>query len=109
MGISFNFYGGSSRAWSLKDMLAESAKGMLLARAEQSGCEGCYIEVAKWNETAKKWQRYAFEKVFGGEDGKEPETATATAERIAKEINAAGNVEHGSFIHGLENYEEKGG
>lgn len=58
----------------------------LWARAEQSGCEGCYVEVAKWNAGSQRWERFAFEKFFGGEmwDGL---NAEETAMRVAAIIN----------------------
>lgn len=83
----------------------------LVARAEDSGCEGCYVEVARWNPNAKQWQRYAFLKVFGGEDLTLEEQDVAekrdnlalgsvqTAIRIASHINASFDGDEARFIH----------
>jgi hypothetical protein len=75
----------------------------IVARAEESGCEACYIEVARYHESTRTWRRFAFCKVFGGEDGQEPETARATADRIADRINAAAGG-YVNFIHQLPDY-----
>lgn len=58
----------------------------LLARAEESGCEGCYVEIAKWNPHAGRYERFAFQKFFGGElwDGVNDRTVAA---RIALMVN----------------------
>lgn len=97
-------------------LMSEMIKGVqdagpdhgLVARAENSGCEGCYIEVARWNPSANQWQRYAFLKVFGGEDlnpefedenGGQDEGSEATAIRIASHINASFDGDEARFIH----------
>ena len=108
--MSYSIYGGG-RNITLDELKAENDRGgMLLARAENSGSEGCYVEVAKWNESTERWERYAFEKYFGGEHPGDDDLATcmSTAEKYAAEINAAGYScgENQSFIHALPNYGE---
>lgn len=88
----------------------------LVARAENSGSEGCYIEVARWNKDAQRWQRYAFLKVFGGEDLTLEEQdeaekrdngalgSVATAQRIAAHINASFDGDEARFIHTFPNW-----
>ncbi len=83
-----------------------ASKGEVFARAENSGCEGCYVEVARWNQEANEWQRFCFEKVFGGEDlkldqqiGDDACGAESTAERIANRINAISRHSHVALVH----------
>ncbi|KXS55129.1 MAG: hypothetical protein AWU57_475 [Marinobacter sp. T13-3] len=49
-----------------------------LARVEESGSEGFYVEVARWDAAADQWARYAFLKVFD----------STTAQALADQINA---------------------
>lgn len=83
--------------------------GCVLARAEYSGCEGCYIETARWSNDRRRWERFTFEKVFGGEHPSESEDAhvscLATAIKFVDEINAAADTAHVGFIHNLPNWE----
>lgn len=94
----------------LDELKAENAKtGLLLARAENSGCEGCYVEVAKWNTETDRWERYAFEKYFGGEHPSEVDddrvSCFTTAEKFAAEINNANRGgEYNSLIHAMPTY-----
>ena len=65
--LKFARYGGIEQI-TLHELIAMSAKdGMLVARAEDSGCEGTYCEVAIWNEKTRRFERYAFYKFLGGE------------------------------------------
>jgi len=81
------------------DLLKLAATGELLARVENSGCEGYYVEVARWNVKDKAWQRYAFEKFLGGEI--EELSDRECAVKVADEINTAARNEDASFIHDL--------
>lgn len=103
---------------SLSDMLANAKEHHdVHARAEDSGCEGTYIEVARWNPAQERWERWMFEKVFGGEDMtlEQQDTAEAhdktllnswpTAERIAAQINEASGNRDIVFIHHLPDWE----
>lgn len=93
---------------SLRALLDGVVCGDLMARAEESGCEGCYIEVARWNDKLRQWQRFAFEKVFGGEEGgQDGESARDAAIRIANRINQAHGVDFVPLIHTLPSWEEK--
>ena len=78
-------------------------RGQVMARAEFSGCEGCYVEVAAWNYHKNVWQRYAFEKFFGGELWRDLD-ARQTCERLAEIINTRNRNKTVSFIHNLESY-----
>lgn len=105
---------GRMASITLDELKAENAKtGLLLARAENSGCEGCYVEVAKWNDETNRWERYAFEKYFGGEHPSEVDDArvscVTTAEKFAAEINNANRAgEYNSLIHTLPTYGSSG-
>lgn len=45
----------------------QQALGDLVARAENSGSEGCVTEVARWNPRTKRYERYCFRKWFAGD------------------------------------------
>ena len=103
MTVRFTLYGDTWRNMSYHELLALAEDtGMLHARAEDSGCEGVYVEVARWNDKARQWQRFAFEKFFDGDV--EGETAWQRAEWIAAKVNHASKVHHVTWIHTLPNY-----
>jgi hypothetical protein len=102
---------GLQRGLPFDELLAMAKDGSIMARAENSGCEGCYVEVARWSEKEQRWERYCFNKVFGGEDLRlEHQTAgyevgaEATAERIAARINLASGNAYMPLIHRLPNW-----
>jgi len=79
----------------------------LLARAECSGCEACYIEVARWSDLRNRWERFAFEKCFGGEIKEFPNLGDiATCELVADFINERMKQGrgHAPLIHGLPSF-----
>ena len=103
---SFDIYANVlSRDMPLSELIALNESGDLLARAENSGCESCYVEVARWSDD-KGWRRYAFSKCLDYRlDGMEDASDEATAEEIAKRINdAAWHKGKVSFIHNLQAY-----
>ena len=76
--------------WLLDLLEVQTQDDSLIARAEFSGSEGCYVEVCRWDEKARRFGRYAFLKCFGGEIGEhtdELKTAMGTALEIATAIN----------------------
>jgi hypothetical protein len=113
------------RGLTLDEILKIAADHSLVARAENSGSEGCYVEVARWTDAtgyrydAKtgrldktgEWQRFAHMKCFGGEDLTEEVRESAgntdamneftTAKRIAAQINEISGNRHVSFVHSL--------
>lgn len=81
--------------------------GDLLARAENSGCEGFYVEVARWSFKRERWERYCHFKFLGGEDRERPDwPPKRLAEHYAREINDAYNENQGdlALIHKLPNW-----
>lgn len=46
--------------------------GDFLARAENSGCEGFYTEVAQWNHGRQRWERFCFAKFLAFPSGRRP-------------------------------------
>ncbi len=79
----------------------------LLARAECSGSEACYIEVARWSYLRERWERFAFEKCFGGEIKEFPDLGDIeTCELIADFINQRMRQGrgHSSFVHNLPTF-----
>lgn len=73
------------------------------AEAVESGCEGTYVEIAKWSETMKQWYRYAFAKFLGGEDGTERD-GKEIAEDIALQINGRNRQ---GFVYNMENWKDE--
>ncbi len=64
--------------------------GDLLARAENSGSEGYYVEVARWSYKRDRWERFCCVKFLGGEDReREDWPPQKLAEHYAREINDA--------------------
>lgn len=101
---SFCRYGGNGDSITLDELKQlQRETGSLFAHAENSGCEGCYVEVARYNNAANCWQRFAFLKCFGGEHASnEDASAEETARLFAAEISPRACD---SFIHSLPNYE----
>lgn len=99
---------GAHKSITLTELLEQQrSHQMLFARAEQSGCEGTYVEVAIWNENHRQWQRYAFLKCFGGEHPELPDAGSIeTATRYARDINAIAHVNdvQWSIVHTLPCY-----
>lgn len=61
----FSLYGDAMlRGITLEELVALQTEtgGALLARSEDSGSEGRYCEVARWNERTSRWERFAFYK-----------------------------------------------
>lgn len=91
--MNFARYGNNcDNGLTFDELLAlQRSEQMLTARAEESGNEACYCEVAQWNELRNRWERFAFAKCFGGEfDGQPDANDVATARLFADAINAAG-------------------
>ena len=78
---------------------------LLFARAEDSGCEGAYVEIARWCDERNQWFRFAFEKYLGGEDGCES-TDWQLAEWAAAKINAYARCRDVAWVHSLPNWTE---
>jgi hypothetical protein len=60
-----------------------------IARTEDSGSEGCYCEIARWNIKEKKFQRFAFCKFLGGEI--ENQDAFGCADHVTNLLNKKWN------------------
>ena len=88
--MKFSLYGNNDGASISLDGLLEMQRneGMLWAHAEDSGSESCYCEVARWNEAARRFERYAFAKCADDRFPELPEaTDVKTAEHAAQLIN----------------------
>lgn len=103
--IRFELYGDVWHALTLEEMLAAQAEHHnLWARAENSGSESCYCEVAVWNDDARQWQRFATCKCMDYRLPELPEaTDAATAEALAAMINKDQD-ERIAVIHRMPNY-----
>lgn len=103
--LSCNFcrYGRPTEGVTLAKILEDKDSGYF-ARAENSGCEGTYVEIARWNEKNRRWERYAFCKFLGGELYDDDMKAADIADRVVAEINKDPRE---SFIHTLPDWEEK--
>ena len=64
--FSFTPYGENSFA-SITVSELMKIKGECIARTENSGSEGYYCEIARWNPKIRKYQRFAHHKFLGGE------------------------------------------
>lgn len=97
--LQFAFYG--SILGMNKSQIIEDLKGdfHLVAIAEDSGCEGCYCEVARVE--GSKAYRYCFNKYFGGELGDDMNDRQTAAE-AARRINEF--FPHAALVHTLPNY-----
>lgn len=94
---SFTLYGETSGRISASQLRIISD---CQAETADSGCEGTYCEVARWNERTQRWERFAFEKFFGNDEMSEYEEASMYTEYINR-----GSVSQG-FVHSMSNYEE---
>lgn len=71
--------------------LQRESGGDLWARGEDSGCEGSYCEVARWNYETERWEKFAFAKFHGFDHPTRPElNCDEAADFVAAEINEAG-------------------
>lgn len=86
----FSLYGREYDAVTLDELSKDEDA---VARVEQSGSEGFYVEVARWNEDANRWERYAFLKVF--------EQGVASA--LERTINGA-SPSMSPIFHNMPNY-----
>lgn len=107
--LHFCLYDGAATDTTYHDVLRVAEEtGMIFARAEYSGSEGCYVEVARWNQEWNEWQRFAFCKVFDGEP--EPEKAFARCNWIAAKLNhASGSFPGVRLVATFRNYREERG
>lgn len=102
--LTLSLYGTACTRHATLRQLRTDLAVTLLARAENSGSEGCYLEVAAWCDTRGKWFRYAYEKFFGGELWRDHD-AFQTCDRLARLINERHRSRDISFIHSLPCYE----
>lgn len=94
----FGRYGrsmGSIKVSELRDMQD------VRAETADSGCEGMYCEVAKWNERKKRWERFAYQKFFGNDEMSEHEEADMYTQYINK------GWCHQGFVHDMVDYSEE--
>lgn len=79
----------------------------LVARAENSGCEACYVEVARWSFIRHRWERFAFAKFFGGEIKEFPDLGDEeTCKKIADLINERQGGSPATMIHSFPSFGE---
>lgn len=108
MVAHYCLYGSPHNVMDVEELLELQRKdGMLYARAEQSGSEGTYVEVAIWNSNHRQWQRYAFMKCFGGEHPTLPDAGSIqTARRFADDVNQILHTQDVSFsiVHNMPQY-----
>lgn len=107
--MNLSMYGKGLRSVSLESLIElQRETQQLWAHAEESGCEGCYCEVSRWNDSTRRWERFAFEKYFGGEHPDKPDAnCIETAQYVATLINAHGYiVEFSPIVHSMPSYGE---
>lgn len=92
--------------------IRERQGGGLFANLEYSGCESCYVEVARWIEPGCEkpggWRRFAFLKmmdVYISDSSGEPIDIDekTLGQLIVRAINDPGGVSD-SFVHSLKDY-----
>jgi hypothetical protein len=72
----------------------------LFAHAESSGCEACYVEVARWSWIRNRWEKFAFVKCFGGEIKEFPDIGDVeTCRKIADLINERQGRQPGAVVN----------
>jgi hypothetical protein len=105
--IKFHRYGSKwGPALTLSDLHPRRIKDALFARAEHSGSEGCYVEVARWSGKHNTWCRFAHFKCFGGEVRTDKLGAEEAASRIADSINKWHQSHPLPIIYHLPNFSE---
>lgn len=88
--MKFHLYGADPWASISLEQLLEMQRehGALWAHAEDSGCESCHCEVARWNDARKRYERFAFCNCHDYRFSEMPDASDeATAEHAAKLIN----------------------
>lgn len=101
----FDLYGtGCTEVLTCEQMVEKNREDCkaIFAHAEKSGCEGTYVEVAKYNDGIRAWQRYAFRKFLGGELGDERD-GQQSADAVAMWINER-NIGRDAVVHLMPNY-----
>ena len=98
----FSRYGDTRQHLTITELMAinRTSRGELYARAEDSGCEGSYCEVARWDEATQRWGRYAFKKFFPDEH----HSCWQKAQWAAGAINCG---DEAVLIHSMPDYEGK--
>ena len=106
----FATYGDVIRGNTRLDELIQIRReeGGLIANLENSGCESCYVEVARWSDATETWCRYAFLKmdcVFLLDENNEPiePDECELGKLIVDAINQPPTPSD-SFIHNLPDY-----
>ena len=99
--LSFTLYGDGYSSIVVSELM--KIDGECIAKLEDSGSEGHYCEIARWNPKTQKYYRYAFAKFLGGEildwDGKT--CATNTTEYLNKVWHIDEEI---SLIHHLDDW-----
>jgi len=93
------------------ELISEQQRdGLLWAHAENSGCESEYVEVAKWNGPARRYERYVHVKCLDFRlpdmpDASDDETAIEAAKRINAAAGWHDNGDH-PIVHSMPNANE---
>ena len=94
---------GGFRHETLESIIALQTDTMdLFAHAENSGSEGCYVEIARWSYTRQRWERFAFCKLFNEEI--EGLSAVDAAKKIAAQINGV-YPEESAIVHRMPSWQ----
>lgn len=102
--VHFSRYGThGSESISLADVLKLKDVEGIFARAENSGAEGIYVEVAIWNDTMGQFEAFCFEKLLGGEFGSGENDPAEVAQAIADLIGMPDK--DWPLIHRMPRYE----
>lgn len=101
--LDFMYYGHALDRISLNEL--KEVEGCV-ARTENSGSEGYYCEVVRWNDKAGKYQRFAFCKFLGGELHEIIDDLDS-ANIVTDTLNKCWSAHHEGIFHSLSNWKEE--
>lgn len=103
--MRFKLYGEPFNYIELDALIAQQKElADLWAHAEDSGSESTYVEVARWNHSGQRWERFAFLKML---DVDMPGSDDEKADTLAEQINsAARHSRRASIVHSMPNWTE---
>ena len=60
----FSLYSDKSESTTVDILFHISLEEPLIARVEESGSEGFYVEIARWSDKSESWCAYAYNKYY---------------------------------------------
>lgn len=100
--IRFHQYTSFGNLYSISQLVELRRTAGVVARVENSGCEGYFVEIARWSDKNTRWEKFAFNKFLGGEIC-EDDNALKTAEKVRDLINGTDQQEN--IFHMMPSWE----